>query len=354
MNKELSTEHPALPLLRELLAVASPSGREEKMAALVRRKLEEMGYDHETDPAGNVHVRLEGRDAEAPLCVLAAHMDEIGMVVTGIESDGKLRVARSGGLQPHKIGERPLNIIGDEQSIIGVLSLGAGHGLAADKAATWDSARVITGLSPHQLKEAGIRPGSTAVPVIEGRGPYVFGDPADPLIGAWTFDDRMGVLALLLLLQELKERGDKPRRPTIAAFTIHEEGGAHGAKVLAQRERPEFFIAVDGCPITPGSNIVADGRPVAWSKDAKAHYDQRLIRVLARAACDAGTELQIAVLGDGIFSDASAVYDCGAVPRVAIVGHARENSHGFEVARLSVVDNLVQTLHELVGAENWE
>lgn len=345
-------EHPALPLLRELLSVPAPSGREEQMAALVRRHLDESEYSHETDGAGNVLVRLEGSDKDAPLCVLAAHMDEIGVVVTRVEDDGRLCVARSGGLQPHKIGERPLSILGDEATITGVLSMGTGHGGSQDKAVSWETARVLTGLTRQQLKAAGVRPGSTAVPIASDRGPILFGDPTDPCIGAWTFDDRMGVLLQLLLLKEMKARHTKPHHPTIVAFTIHEEGGAHGAKVLAQRERPEVFIAVDGCPLNGDSGLKLDGCPVAWSKDNKAHYDQRLIRVLQQAAHDAGTELQTAVLGTGIYSDASAVYDCGAAPRVAIVGHARENSHGFEVTKLAVIDKVLQTLLQLVQLEN--
>ena len=46
-------------------------------------------------------------------------------------------------------------------------------------------------------------------------------------------------------------------------------------------------------------------------------------------------------------SDASAVYDSGAAPRIGILGHCRFNSHGFEVAKLSVFPNVVNTLVEL-------
>jgi putative aminopeptidase FrvX len=284
-------------------------------------------------------VRLPGEAADAPLSVFAAHMDEIGLVITRIEGDGSLRVARSGGLQPHKIGERALSIVGDEEIVTGVLSLGATSGVA-----TWEEADIITGLSPKQLQDAGVRIGSTAVPTAEGRGPVIFGDAAEPLIGSWTFDDRLGVLVLLLLLKELKEREISLSRPTMIAFTIHEEGGAHGAKVLAHRERPEVFVAVDGCQMSPQSGLTLDGRPAAWSKDGKAHYDQRLIKAFKQAARDSGTELQTAVMGAGIYSDASAVYDCGAAPRVATVGHVRINSHGYEVTRLSTIDNVLQTL----------
>ncbi|HVF09433.1 MAG TPA: M20/M25/M40 family metallo-hydrolase, partial [Abditibacteriaceae bacterium] len=180
----------------------------------------------------------------------------------------------------------------------------------------------------------------------------VFGAPDDPLVAAWTFDDRMGVVTQLRLLEALQQRGITPVRPTMIAFTVHEEGGCHGAKVLAHRERPEVFIAVDGCPMSPGSGLVLDGRPATWSKDAKAHLDQRLVRDFCRAAREAGTELQIVVLGGRAYSDASAVYDCGAAPRVGIIGHVRENSHGFEVARLAVFDNLLATLIRFI--ETWE
>jgi len=348
----MTIDHPALALFDELLSVPSPSGREERLAEIVRQKLRDMGYEHETDPAGNVMARLAGGKPDAPLSILAAHMDEIAAAVTSIEEDGTLRLEPSGGLIPFKIGERPVDIVGDADTITGVLSFGSTHvSGAGSKAITWADTRVITGRSPAQLKEAGVRVGSTVVPIREGRGPVLFGDPADPMVAAWTFDDRMGVVALLRLLEALKQESVSPIRPTIVAFTVHEEGGCHGAKVLAHREKPEAFIAIDGCPVTPGSCLKLDGRPGTWSKDRYVHYDQRIVQALCRAAREAGTELQTAVFASA-FSDAGAVYDTGGAPRVAVVGQVRENSHGYEVARLSVFDNLLRTLVQFV--ETWE
>jgi len=195
-----------------------------------------------------------------------------------------------------------------------------------------------------------VRPGSTAVPVRDGRGPVLFGDDRDPLVAAWTFDDRAGCVTLLRLLDAVQQEGLTPARPTIVAFTVHEEGGCHGAKVLAHRERPEIFIAIDGCPITPGSKLKMDGRPGVWSKDVRVHYDQRIVQVLCQSAEAAGTGLQ-PVVYDTAFSDAGAVYDTGGAPRVGIVGQVRENSHGYEVARLSVFDNLLKTLVEFVARD---
>lgn len=343
----------AMDLFTELLSVPSPSGREEGVAQIVRARLDEWGVAHETDPAGNVLVRLPGQRADSPLCCLAAHMDEIGFVVTRIEEDGTLRVDRSGGLYPWKLGEGPVEILGDgAEPITGVLAMGSTHTASAGSSAvTWNDVRVITGLSPQQLADAGIRPGATGVPARAVCGPVFFGDDADPLVGAWTFDDRMGVVALLRLLETLQREEKTPVYPTLIAFTVHEEGGGHGAKVVAHREQPDIFVAIDGCPIPPGAPLELDGRPGIWSKDRLTHYDQRLVRGLLQCARDAGTELQ-PVVYDGAASDASLVYSTGGAPRVACFGHVRENSHGYEVARLSVFDNLYRTL--LAFVTKWE
>ena len=345
------TAHPALRLLSDLLSVPSPSGREEKLGDLVTAKIAGLGYEAERDGAGNILVRLQPNDPEAPLTIIAAHMDEIGMVVNAIDEDGSLRVERSGGLHPWKLGECPVDIVGDGDLVRGVLSYGSTHTKDVKSGGgDWQDWKVATGLSPEQLARAGVRVGSTAVPFREMRGPVVFGDLEDPLVAAWTFDDRGGVLTLLRLLEAVRDEEITPKAPTIIAFTVHEEGGCHGAKVLADRERPEVFLAIDGCPMPPGSPLKLDGRPGTWSKDSVTHFDQRLVQALIRCATEAGTELQTVVY-DSAASDASHVYASGGAPRVGTVGIVRDNSHGYEVTRLSVFDNLLKTLVRFV--ETW-
>ncbi len=336
-------QHPAIALFEELL-VPSLSGNEQKVTEIIRIKLTDAGYTHETDAAGNVLVRLPGRDPEASLFVFAAHMDEIGLVVTNIEINGDLRVTRSGGLHPWKLGEGPLDILGDQTTIQGILSMGSTHTpKAAEHSVTWEDVRVITGLTAEQLKEVGVRPGTALLPTRERRGPVIFGDPADPLVSAWTFDDRMGCVTLLRLLEELKSKAINPKHPTMIAFTTREEVGGHGAKYLARSTNPKVFVSVDGSPIPPGSPLEIDGRPGIWSKDRIALYDQDLLRAFSAAAWRAGTELQSAVF-DGAASDASLVSYALGVPKIVCIGHVRENSHGYEVARLAVFDNLLNTL----------
>ena len=346
-NHPLLTDNPSLAIFTELLSVPSPSSYEQQVAAIVRRRLDDLGLAHESDGTGNITVHLPGKEPERPLLCLASHMDEIGFVVTKIESDGTLRVMRSGGLYPWKLGEGPVEVLGDRDSIIGVLAMGSTHTAARSSAIEWSDVRILTGLSPAELAAAGIRPGSPGVPTRQTVGPVIFGRTADPLVGAWTFDDRMGVVALLRLLTELKEHNLQPVRPTLIAFTVSEEVGGLGAKVVAHREQPETFIAVDGSPIPPGAPLEIDGRPGIWSKDRLAPYDARLLQDLLAAAERAGTQLQ-PVAFDSAASDASLVYAAGLTQRIACMGQVRENSHGYEVARVSVFENVVATLVEFV------
>lgn len=351
MNLKTS-EHPALSLFAELLSVPAPSGQEHMIARIIQQKLDTLGYPHTVDGSGNISVQLKGQQPDTPKCMIAAHIDEIAIVVTRIEDDGTLQVSRSGGMIPWKLGERPVEILGDYQTIIGVTSMGSGHTASAkDKVITWPDVRVLTGLTPDQLEAAGVRPGSTGVPLRTGCGPVLFGDPQDPMVAAWTFDDRMGAVALLRLLEAMKNESIEPYHPTTIAFTTQEEVGGQGVKALAQREKPKVLIAIDGCPIPPGSSIELDSRPGIWSKDSLSHYDQHLIRFFLETAIKAGTALQ-PVVYDQAASDASMAYTVGAAERIAIIGHVRENSHGYEVSRLAVFDNLFKVLLQFI--KTWK
>jgi putative aminopeptidase FrvX len=349
MNNK-NTNEKVLTLLKELLVIPSPPGREEKMVEFIKQKLDSMEYASEVDAAGNIKVKIKGKNPEGPLTILAAHMDEIAMLVTAISPEGDLKVTNSGGLVPCKIGERMVEVISDNNNnILGLFSMGSAHTSVARSdnwTPLWEDVCIKTGLSPNELKAAGIRVGSSAVPIKDGRGPYCFGSKQDPMCAAWTFDDRGGIAELLLLLEEMKTSNITPVNPLMIAFTVQEEGGCHGAKFLAFEEHPKVFISVDGCPVLP-DGLKTDSRPGAWSKDKLCNYSQYLLKDFATAAKAAGTELQIGVY-DSAASDASAVYNAGLAPQVGVIGHVRTNSHGFELVKLSVFLNTIKTLVEYI------
>lgn len=343
-------DHPALDLFRELLEEPSPSGFEDGVAAVIVDKLEEWGYESVRDAAGNVIVLFDGLNSEGPLVCYAAHMDEIGFMVNRIEPDGRLRAIRHGGLHPWKAGEGPVELITDHgERLMGVLSFGSTHGEA--ECPTWETAAILTGLTVDELAEKGVRCGSPGVLARHVCQPVIFGQSDDPLVGAWTFDDRLGCVTLLRILERLKNESLEPLCPTMIAFTTREEVGGYGARYLAGLNMPDVMVAVDGAPMTAEVDLALDGRPVAWAKDQIGPYDPQLIISLIEIGRDLEIGVQTAVYKSNA-SDASLAMAAGAAGRIACFGHPRENSHGFEVTRLSVFDNMMEIL--LAFMTRWE
>ena len=339
-------------MLDELLGIPAPSGWERNMAAEIGKRLTALGWAYRNDAAGNVLVDVPGRDPEAPLCCLAAHMDEIGMIVTKIEPDGRLRIDRSGGLYPWKLGEGPVEVLGRDARLPGLLSFGSTHvPNAGELKITWEEASILTGLNGEQIAKLGVRIGNPVLPVRERRGPFLFGTEELPWVGAWTLDNRMGMIALLQLLEEIRRQKIVPHCPTIVAFTVEEEIGGYGAKFLAQHEQPEVFIAVDGCPVPPGAPLKLDGRPGIRSKDRAAIYDPYLLDDICRLAERAGVSLQPVAYASSA-SDASLAHAVGVAPRIASVGYVRESSHGYDTTPVSSFDNLLTTLVAFV--RDWK
>ena len=139
----------------------------------------------------------------------------------------------------------------------------------------------------------------------------MFDDQVDPWVATCTFDNRLSTACLLQVLERVKEKDLAPRLPTIIAFTVEEDVGCLGAKALAQRERPDVFVAIDGSPLVLECPLEPDGRSAIRSEDRVATYDQKFLREICRFSCEAGIELQSAVHA-GAASDASLVYSIGA------------------------------------------
>ena len=98
------------------------------MATFVGESIEALGFPAHSDAQGNVWTLVNGSDKAAGAVAMASHMDEIAMVVHAIEDDGTLRVQRSGGLHPWKLGEGPVVLVGDGESLVPAhLSFGSGH-----------------------------------------------------------------------------------------------------------------------------------------------------------------------------------------------------------------------------------
>lgn len=339
-----------LALLQELVSIPGPSGGEELVAAAVQAHVKKLGLKSSLDPKGNVLVPL-GKSA-SPKVVVTAHMDEIAMIVVGINVDGSIRVSPLGGLFAWKLGEGPVQILTSSGSIDGVLSFGSIHTndpssnpRRAEKAAiSWEMASVFTGLDASDLAQQGVRPGSRVVVHPSRRNLLKVG----PFVSGHFLDDRADLVAWLLALNELKGEN----LDVLFIASVSEEVGGHGALYALQGLRPEVCIALELGPFVDDAPIQISDQPTIWATDSYASVSSADGDLLERLGRELGMQLQFQSLSRG-GSDASCAASHGLCARPITIGIAMENSHGFEIMHPGAMENMsrltVALLRELKG-----
>ena len=127
-----------------------------------------MGYTPDVDAKGSVLVHLEGQNSSGPRVLVTAHMDEIALMITKIEDDGKIRVAAYGGVYAWKWGEGPVEIMTLNGLLPGVLSFGCIHTNDEKSVAeympvtirsAWIARMCLQGLTRAELDAQGVRAG---------------------------------------------------------------------------------------------------------------------------------------------------------------------------------------------------
>jgi len=337
-----------LALLSELIACHSPPGEEGEIDAVIRREFESTGAEVRQDEVTNLYAHLPG---DGPKVMVCAHKDEIGMVVTGVENDGRLRVQNCGGARAWKYGEGPVDVIGDGGQVVrGILSVGSVHTktgpvheLDISRPLTWDLVTVFTGLSQAELDARGVHVGSRAVVARERKQVQCLGD----YIASFALDDRMGLTALIAGLREMSQgakwtTGGQPDLHFVA--THGEEVGMLGAVRAARLLQPDLCVALDTSPVAHGTPLVVDARPVIWYGE-RAYHNKAECDKLLRLAKDLGFGAQACVYAAS-GSDAGRFKQAGLAGRTVCFGFARDNSHGFEIAHLDSLVNVTRLLVE--------
>ena len=334
-----------LRLLGELLLTHAPTGAEAEMDTLLLAKLQAAGVTPEMDRHGNLVVTVPGREP-GPVTALAAHKDELAVVVRRIDADGKIWVEPIGGCRAHKYGEGPFDIVTAAGVVEGVLCMGSTHSSALSPrtdAATrrlpeWDVVYVDCGCSGAELYERGVRIGDRGVIGRRRKAPMQLGP--DTLCG-YALDDKAAVAIQLLVLEHLRQR--PPRHDTVLAFTCCEESGCSGAIYLGASRHIDDLIAIEIAPIAEEYSVAFDARPVLMYKDALYHYDLQLTRALVQVAESCGIALQ-SQCTRSFGSDAAVAKKSGAVGRAACIAFPTQNTHGYEMGHLGAMENCVRVL----------
>lgn len=213
-------------LIKKLTEVYGPSGHEERVREVIKEEIETLADEVRVDPLGNLIALKRGGGVKA---MLAAHMDEIGVIVTYVDEKGFLRFAPIGGVIPHTLlGARVVFANG----VVGTFGV-EGHPFPdKDK--------------PPKIEEMYLDVGAMdkeSIPVRVGDAAgfqQEFADLGGRLM-AKAFDDRIGCAILIQTLRELR----RTPHEVYFVFTVQEEVGLRGAITSAYGVAPDLALAVD-------------------------------------------------------------------------------------------------------------
>jgi len=224
--------------LKSLISMSGLSGYEEPIRDLIEETWRPLSDEVSVSRLGSLHALRRGTGAEPrPSLLLAAHMDAIGLMVTGV-LDGFLRVTEVGGLDPRVLPGQLVTVHGRED-FPGVIVQPPAHLLPPDlgaKPVPLNYLLVDIGLPPRQV-ERKVRTGdliSFAQPPIEMSG---------ELLAGHSLDNRASVAALTHCLQILQDR--KHKWDFWAVATVQEEETLAGALSSAYQLRPTLAVAID-------------------------------------------------------------------------------------------------------------
>lgn len=224
-------------LLQELCETPGIPGREERLRAIVRRELQPIVDEIRVDALGNL-IAVKKRPG-APKLMIAAHMDEIGFVVSYIDKDkGWLRLTGLGGHDPRNMVAQRVTVCAASGDLTGVLY----PGLKPPHIQTEEDRKrqpavsdffVDLGLPADKVSELV----TIGTPVVMQRGYAVVGD----CVTVKALDDRVAVYVMIRAMQAAQTFGFE----TYAVATSQEEVGLRGATTSAFGIVPDVGIALD-------------------------------------------------------------------------------------------------------------
>ncbi|RME39991.1 MAG: M42 family peptidase, partial [Thermoflexia bacterium] len=224
-----------MELLKELSEAFGPSGYEKEVRQVLRRALEEYADRMWVDALGNLHIVREGTSPNRLRILLAAHMDEIGLMVVGHDDSGGLRVRAVGGIDDRVLPGAQV-WVGTER-IPGVIGLKPVHLLEQG-----EDEKVVK--IDQLLVDIGAKGKEEAQRLAPLGTPMVFAtrfESVGALVKGKSFDDRAGCAVLAELV-----RGERLPHDLHAVFTVQEEVGLRGARVAAYAARPDCAFALEG------------------------------------------------------------------------------------------------------------
>ncbi len=222
--------------LKTLTEAFGPSGYENEVRKLLKDAASQYCDDITIDRSGNLVCRKPGRDHTKPSVTFAAHMDEIGFIITGYTDDGLLRFRPIGGVDPRVVVSKWVLIGPDRiKGIIGAMAIHLQTAADRERVLGYDSLYIDIGAADGKEAEKLCPLGTYAVFDSE------YTEFGDGFITARALDDRVGCLNLLEILKSSDYEGD-----LCCVFVTQEEVGLRGSAGAAFLLQPDIAIILEG------------------------------------------------------------------------------------------------------------
>lgn len=227
-------------LMQELTEVPGPSGFEDAVRRIVERELRELGAEISHDGLGSVIGRVPGR-GDRPRIMVAAHLDEVGLMVQYIQPDGFLRFKTLGGWFNQALVDQRWTILTRRGPVAAVSGIRTVH-VSRDEDRTWGLNELFLDVgarSRQEAEELGVRPGDPVAPW----SPFL--ELASGRYAAKAWDDRVGLAVMLEALRRLREEGTVLPGTVFFVGTAQEEVGLRGAQTATRMVRPDLGISLE-------------------------------------------------------------------------------------------------------------
>ena len=308
-------------LLRKLMSIISPPGRESNFCQMIQSEIENYNLDIRQDALGNLIVHKKGTGKKI---MLAAHLDQIGLIVTKVSNEGFLSFFNMGGLiPPSLIGQRMIS----GKKVEGVINTST----AKLDSLTLNDLYLDIGCSSKEEAEKKVHIGDA----------FVFKSDFyedENIIMSSGMDDKIGCF---ILLELIKSSLDSPY-DIYYVFTVQEEVGTRGAATSGYAIAPDIAIAIDITPAGDSPNIkysnTAIGKGAAIKlMDPSLVAPEHMVNQLINAAEDAKISYQLEIMERG-GTDSGAIHllktgiPCGVLSIPTRNAHtANEIVHKFDV-----------------------
>jgi len=336
-------------LLFSLVEIGSPSGFEEPMMRRIVEELKPLCDEVYDTPRGNVVGVQRGTDPEAPGIALAAHMDQVGFVVSNMDEKGFIRFRRVGGAVTRSIMGHQVRLLTEKGPIMGVVGIKPGHITKpeeAHKVPPIEEMYIDIGAdSKEEVYSRGVEIGT---PIVWNTAPVELGNN---YVATAAADDRAGLAAMMTVARSLS---DKPIPATVYYVgTVEEEIGLRGAEVAVHGLDVDMAVAIDTCPAGYQPDINMRDLYYEVGKGPALHIgelgsrtrfgSQVLRRWLVGVAEENDILYQTGLMHGG--TDASAMQQTRAGLAACTIGVPRRYSHSpVEVLSLDDLYNLTMIL----------